>query len=293
MTTQTLKLLRPFVKLASSIAPSATAEAAFNLFCRPPRLKDGAALQRHTERAKQLFGHAEHWKIPFKDGTLSAYHFSSSNQLTKPVLLVHGWTGRAYFMAAFVKPLLDAGFDVVALDLPGHGESSGRMLNVPLGVGALQAMERQFGPFHGIIAHSFGGAVSTAFARGDVAGSEPGQVERLVLISTPHSMSLLFRWFGEMVGLAGKAQARFEGIVQRLTGRDLSTFEGEAQLRTAGIPTLLLHAPDDKEVPFKGAEIMAQAGAHVQLKSLPGLGHRRIIASNETVQSAVAFLTSR
>jgi pimeloyl-ACP methyl ester carboxylesterase len=293
MMMQTLKLLRPFVKLASAIVPSATAEAAFKLFCRPPRQKDGAALQRHTERAQRLFDHAERWQIPFDEDTLSAYHFSSGTQTKKPVLLVHGWTGRAYFMAAFVKPLLEAGHDIVAVDLPGHGESSGRKLNVPLGVGALQAMERQFGPFHGIIAHSFGGAVSTAFARGDVAGSKPGQVARLVLISTPHSMLILFRWFGEMIGLAGKAQARFEGIVQRLTGRDLSTFEGDAQLREANIPTLILHAPDDKEVPFKGAEIMAQAGPHVQLKSLPGLGHRRIIAANETVQSTVAFLTSR
>lgn len=41
------------------------------------------------------------------------------------VLLVHGWGDSSRSMGAFVTPLIDAGFRVVAMDLPGHGSTSG------------------------------------------------------------------------------------------------------------------------------------------------------------------------
>ena len=47
------------------------------------------------------------------------------------VMLVHGWSGRALVMTAFVEPLLRQGIDVVAIDLPGHGDSDGRRPGSP------------------------------------------------------------------------------------------------------------------------------------------------------------------
>ena len=40
-------------------------------------------------------------------------------------ILLHGWGGRSDQLAAFVPPLLAAGFSVVAPDAPGHGDSTG------------------------------------------------------------------------------------------------------------------------------------------------------------------------
>src|SRR5262249_24545271 len=42
------------------------------------------------------------------------------------VYLLHGWGGRATQFAAFVEPLVRAGFMPVAFDAPGHGASGGR-----------------------------------------------------------------------------------------------------------------------------------------------------------------------
>jgi alpha-beta hydrolase superfamily lysophospholipase len=41
------------------------------------------------------------------------------------ILLVHGWNGHAAQLRAFVSPLVDAGYRVVAFDQPAHGQSSG------------------------------------------------------------------------------------------------------------------------------------------------------------------------
>jgi pimeloyl-ACP methyl ester carboxylesterase len=54
-------------------------------------------------------------------------------------LLLHGWAGRSEQLAAFVRPLLAAGFSVIAPDAPGHGDSSGRTSSILAFADALEA----------------------------------------------------------------------------------------------------------------------------------------------------------
>ena len=290
-----LRIIRPLVRAGSFVAPRLTGDLAFRAFCRPPKAEGMSETQRKLiERAAARMEHAERRRLPCEGGEVQAYRFPASTAESRgTVLLVHGWTGRAAFMSAFLEPLAADGWEVVAIDLPGHGLSSGRTLHVPLGVAALQAAHAAYGPFGAIVAHSFGGALATAFVSGAVAHHPATSVGKLVLIATPSSMPELFAWFGETIGLTGRSRRALDANVLRLSGRALSTFEGDAMLRDAGIPTLLLHAPDDKEVAFRSAERLASAGPHVSLRPLPGLGHRRILYAPQTVQAARAFLAER
>jgi pimeloyl-ACP methyl ester carboxylesterase len=196
------------------------------------------------------------------------------------------------FMTAFVAPLTEAGFDVVICDLPGHGDSSGRRLHIPLAVAALQALHGLTGPWHAIVGHSFGGAIAPALLGGLVAHHPPIAVERLVLIAAPHSMPRIFHGFGQAVGLNARSQGWFDANVRRLTGRDLSEFESCEVLRATGVPTLVLHAQNDKEVPYASAEALAAVGETVTLMPLPGLGHRRILYAPATVRATVGFIAA-
>jgi pimeloyl-ACP methyl ester carboxylesterase len=292
MAYEALKVIRPFVKVSSQIAPRLTGNLAFRAFCMPPRAGGSDDAQRRLmARAEARMDHAERTRVAYDGGDVQAYRFQTQTGPSKgTILLIHGWTGRAAFMSAFVEPLNASGFDVIALDLPGHGLSSGRMLHIPLGVRALHAVHAKFGPWHGLIAHSFGGAVATSLVAGAVSAFPAIALQGLVLIATPHSMPQLFRWFGQTVGLTGRGQHWFDANVQRLAGRDLGAFEGETLLRQANVPTLVLHAPDDKEVSFASAEALAKAGSHVAVQSMPGLGHRRILYAPATVQAARAFV---
>ena len=51
-----------------------------------------------------------------------------------------------------------------------------------------------------------------------------------------------------------------------------------------------MHAPDDKEVPYSESESIAQSYPTAILKPMDGLGHRRIIASDDVVEAAVSFI---
>jgi pimeloyl-ACP methyl ester carboxylesterase len=294
MAYEALKVIRPFVKVSSRIAPRFMGNLAFKAFCRPPRASGTDDTQRRLmARAEARMDHAERIRVSYEGGEVQAYRFRTQAGASKgTVLLIHGWTGRAAFMSAFVEPLNASGFDVLGVDLPGHGHSSGRILHVPLGIKALHAVHAQLGPWHGVIGHSFGGAIAASLLSGAVAHFPAIPVNRLVLIATPHSIPQLFQWFGQTVGLSRRSQHWFAANVKRLAGRDLSTFEGDALLRQAGMPTLLLHAPDDKEVSFASAEVLATSGDHVSLVPMPGLGHRRILYATATVEAARAFMAT-
>jgi pimeloyl-ACP methyl ester carboxylesterase len=275
------------------MAPRFTGNLAFRAFCTPPRTDLDGAQRKLVAQAEAQLEAAERLRLPFEGGKVQAYRIATPVAPSRgTVLLLHGWTGRAAFMSAFIEPLLQSGFDIVALDLPAHGRSSGRILHVPLAVAALHALHQRFGPWHGIVAHSFGGPIAAAFVSGAIPRFEPVPVERMVLIAAPSSLPDIFAWFGEAIGLTERGRRALDANVLRIAGRELAEFEGDAMLREAGVPTLLLHAPDDPEVGYRNAERLAAAGPHVALQPLHGLGHRRILYAPQTVEAARAFMAA-
>ncbi len=294
-----MQVIRQLVRTGSVIAPRLTGNLMFDRFCTPPRAAQlGSGETAAAEQAKARLRDGAPGRVPYRGqgfppGEVQYYRFACPGpDVRGTILLLHGWTGRAAFMTAFVEPLTASGFDVVACDLPAHGESGGSRLHIPLAVSALSALHRETGPWFGIIGHSFGGAIAPALIGGMVEGYPPVPIERLVLIAAPNSMPDLFRQFGQAVGLTAASQRWFEANVKRLSGRDLAGFESAAVLRRTGTPTLVLHATNDKEVPFSNALALGEAGSHVTVADMPGLGHRRILYAPATVRAAVAYLSA-
>ncbi|MEH6727055.1 MAG: alpha/beta fold hydrolase, partial [Hyphomicrobiales bacterium] len=281
-----LKALRLAVRVGNIVAPGLTARTTFKLFCTPPRTRRLSQKEASmTQRAEQRLASARAMDLPYrkgpcfdaagrdltqdtpKDEALRYYVFEPETVTadTQTVVLLHGWTGKSAFMLGFVGPLLAKNFRVLAVDLPAHGASSARQLHLPKAVNALSELHQHTGPWHSIIAHSFGGAVACVLASGFIPSFAKVPLKGLVLIATPHSMQWIFHGFGRAVGLNQRSQALFDGLVRPLAGRPLVEFESRDMLRAADVPTLLMHAPDDKEVPYFGAELMAEAQRSVAL----------------------------
>ena len=95
------------------------------------------------------------------------------------VLLLHGWEGQAADLAAFVAPLRQAGFGVLAMDLPAHGASAGQQMSIPQAARALVAVGKALGPLHSAIAHSIGSGVLAEALNAGLS------VRRAVFIAAP------------------------------------------------------------------------------------------------------------
>lgn len=295
MSAASLRLLRPLVAVSSFIAPGPAGRLAFRAFCTPPRPKvRNGKVATAVKAVTARLSAAQQVSVPYACGSVAAYVFdppgAAGAEARETVILLHGWSGQAAFMTAFVPPLLAAGFRVVAYDLPAHGRSTGNRLNVPIGVASLAAVARAFRPVHAIVAHSFGGSIAMA-AMARTVPAQPGvRAGRLVLIAAPSSLRQLTRGFGGTIGLGARGQAALERRIHVVAGAPVEAFEGRDQLAAAAGPTLVLHCRDDREVGFEHARALAEAGPFVRLEALSGLGHRRILQSRTVVDEVSRFV---
>lgn len=267
-----MRVVRFLFALLSLLSPRAAGRLALHLF-RAPR--------RHHRPAweKQIADGGERARF---DAHLAGHAWGSG----PVVLLVHGWEGRGTQLGRFVEPFVAAGFRVVALDSPAHGDSTGRRTDLIECTEAVRKVARGLGPLAAVVAHSFGGAVTTlALERGLDAAS-------VVLIATPSSIEDVLRRFCALVGIRGSARHAFRQGLEQLTGvpiRDVEIFERVAALR---VPALIVHDRDDREVPFHDAERLAARWPGAELHATAGLGHRRILKDEAVIGRAVTFVAA-
>lgn len=288
-----VKVIRSAFGVAEHVAPGLTGRAAFELFCRTPNPKSlSKGEQRAVEQAVSFMADARRHRLTARSGMVMAFEFkpAAGSRPLGTVLVIHGWRSRTEHMKSLIEGFRDAGYRVISLDLPGHGHSAGRRLNMAIAVDAVRVAADWFGPFAGVVGHSFGGAVALNAAVGSVEGITPIPASRLVLISAPSSMPALFEDFGRFLNLGPRSQMAVAAQVERVAGRPLAEFVGSTQLAAMPIPSLVIHAPDDREVCADDAKALAAAGDHVKLYWARGLGHRRILYDPEVVSQAVGFV---
>lgn len=295
MTSFLLNVTRSAFALGERISPRLTGWIAFNLFRRtanPEKMSDRE--RKAVESARALMVSARrHW-LTTRYGRIAAHEYRPDHWSREypTVLVVHGWQSRSEHMASLCAYLCGRGYRVISIDLPGHGRSSGRKLDMARAVAAVRESELWFGPFVAGVGHSFGSAVLASAMSGLVRGFEPVSFDRLALISSPSAMAPVFEGFGKFVGLGQKSQKWMNEQVRIIAGLPIEMFDIPAVLAGLKTPVSVVHCRDDKELPIDYARLIGAAGDHVSVHEVEGLGHRRIIANEGVHQIVSDFLDS-
>jgi pimeloyl-ACP methyl ester carboxylesterase len=290
-----LKVIRAAFRIGEKLSPELAGRVAFELFARTPdprRQTEGE--RRAIARADAFMQTARHHRVAVGRDCVCVHEFRPENSAREAgrVLVLHGWRSRTEFMMGIIEGLRAAGFRVFSIDLPGHGRSGGRRLTMMKAVEAVGQVDQWFGPFAAVVAHSFGGAVAANATAGSPDAVPPMRAARLVLIAAPDSISNIIDGFSNQLGIGERSRAAMAGRIERLAGRRLQDFDGSRLVARSRLPTLVIHAPDDREVPAKEARSYAAAGEHVQLQWADGLGHRRILSDASVVSQIVTFVSS-
>ena len=223
-------------------------------------------------------------RIPYGKGWLSLWSWGRGEGPT--VMLMHGWAGRAAHLDAFVKPLVTAGFRVVAFDAPAHGQSDGITTNIVEYTGAVLQVAGKVGPIHGIVAHSFG-APTAAYAV--CHGLDVG---RMVFIGAPVSFAKLTRRIAGLMGFPPAVSQLMQRRLEARLGVSLRELDTDRLLANSEIPLLVFHDEDDRDVPHSSAVAIVAALETARLVTTSGLGHRRIVSDPGVVRQAVEFLST-
>lgn len=267
--------LRTTLQVQAHFSPARAAKLAEATFLTAPRLP-----YRTPERVALSL--AERSTVSFKGQELAAW--SWGHKEGPVVLLVHGWAGRGAQLQAFIAPLVNAGYRVIAFDAWGHGLSEGDYTSMLDMAESLRAVSDAFGPVYGIIAHSLGSAATAlALQRGL-------KTERLVMVGPPARMHNSFGHFAAQMGLPTSVAARAQQRIEKRYHIQFNDLHIDRLITGQNVPLLVLHDLDDREVSWDQGEYIAQQWPGAQLVTTKGLGHLKILGDAQVIARSLAFL---
>ncbi|WP_301815625.1 alpha/beta fold hydrolase [Variovorax ginsengisoli] len=203
------------------------------------------------------------------------------------VLLLHGWEGhKPPIWLPSRPPLLDAGFSVLAMDLPAHGDSAGRQTSISQSARALGAVGEALEPSHAVIAHSIGSAVLAEALHAGLAA------QRAVLVSAPAHYERYARGFAAAAGLDRTATEVMLALLRSAVGvdvREKSLLRRAPQLRQRA---LFIHSTDDRVVAIEDSLPGASAWPGPRHLRVEGLGHRPLLGNPAVVAAAIDFVAT-
>jgi len=270
----TLGSLRLGYRLGFALAPSLAAERAAKLFLSPQR------------RAPAYLPDPQGSPTPFRlqgpSGPLYAWSWGSG----PTVLVVHGWEDDHRGMTPLIDRLTWAGFRVVALDMPAHGQSAGKLGPIPALAEAVAAVAHLVGPLEAVVAHSLGGTATM------LALTELGVVaRRAVILASPNHPEHFARGVARLLNLNEAAFIRMRNAIERLAGKPMQALHLPPLLRRLNMPALFLHDAADRVVPLQHSRDNVDAWRGARLEVLEGLGHRRMLSDPAVTERVLAFVT--
>jgi len=273
------------VRFAASalLFPELAGAWAERMFLTPPRSQDSGAAALDLIDARQSY-------LEHKSRLISTWRWGSRD--APAVLLAHGWGGNAAQMRAFVFPLLQAGYRVIAYDQPAHGVSEGRLTGLPDFSDVLTEIAWHHGRVEGVIAHSLGGAAAAlAMASGKV------RFQKVVLVSPPSDLEGYSRRFARWHWIPEPVRRSMQAAIEERYGVRWEELEVErvaARLSARGAPpALVIHDREDRVIPWRQGLRVARAWPGARLLATTGLGHGRILRDDDVLQAAADFIAGR
>lgn len=270
-----LTVTRGALRILSRTAPGYASAAAADLFMKPRRY---GTPKRELELMREAT--AFDVRVGYKS-RVKAWRWGSTGPA---VILVHGWEGRGSQLAAFAKPLVDAGFRVVTFDAPAHGESDGARSSLPHFTWAVRRVAEEVGGVYAIIGHSLGCAAVTLALRDGLAA------ERIVFFAPPLDPADYTARFGEILGLTSDVIARMRLRIEERFLRKWSDYSLAETARAMTASLLVIHDRGDTDTFWSEGAALAAAWPGARLITTENLGHRRVLRDPALVETTVQFI---
>ena len=251
------------------------AKKAFDLFCSPRKGKVLAHQKKFLDAALLK-------KVEVDGVQFQSYRWNGDRDT---VLLLHGWESNSFRWRNLISFLQNERFDIIALDAPAHGYSSGTNFNAPLYVKGMRPLIEQYKPKH-IVAHSIGG-MTALYHQHQFPDSS---IEKIVTLGSPSDFSIIANGYQNILGLNKKVMEAMEALFLDLFGLPMNDFSTAKFAEHIAIKGLLIHDSFDMVTPVTGSEKVHRSWKESTLIKTKNLGHS--LHQVEVSKAVIDFLKS-
>lgn len=254
-------ILGALLNMLALLSPRLAARISFYLMGLPRRKKP-----KLVEQAFLATGDLHYESINGR--RFAVYHWGFRGPT---VLLAHGWESQAGRWRKIAPLLVQAGYQVLAVDAPAHGRSDGRHFTMIKYAEVLRTLLQRFGPVDTIIGHSVGGA-SSIWAMGTI--SEALRPKKAVILASFSALQTIMDDARRKTGASKTLMDAIDTEIERLTGHRIPHYSLVSMAQKLGmVETLLIHDRQDRVTPVGESEALHRAWPGAHLLATEGFGH--------------------
>jgi len=187
---------------------------------------------------------------------------------------------------AFVEPLLNRSYKVIAFDAPAHGSSEGKRSNLLYFKKTARQIVERTGIPDLAIGHSLGANAIIMLAKEDHL-----QIPKVILISPLNRLMSVFEDFQELLSLQKALFNHFVKQFEAIAGYSFNDFYFHDYGKESPLnQVLLLHDEGDQITDFMHSKEMNELWPQTQLEPISGSGHYRILWQEQTLETVKEFI---
>ncbi|WP_460218328.1 alpha/beta hydrolase [Psychroserpens sp. MEBiC05023] len=253
-----LKLVGGFINLMSLLSPKLAGNIAIRLFSSPRKI-------RFKEIEKDYLMTAFIEDVTYKHINIMTYRWLGKKDT---VLLAHGWESNSYRWRSLIEKLNKLDYNVIAMDAPAHGKSTGKRFNAILYSECIHIVAKKFNA-NIIIGHSVGG-MATAFFQHKY---QLASVNKLILLGAPSNFIGVFKRYKAMMGYNNRIAKAMDDIIVERFNKTPDYFNSARLLEHINDKGLIIHDELDKIIPYSDAKDYETFYKNATLITTKGLGH--------------------
>ena len=253
-----IKTIGSYINLLSFISTEYAAEKALNLFATPRKGKLNEQDDEYLSKAYQE-------GIDYDEYEIMTYRWPGEG---KTILLVHGWESNSARWKFLINQLIASDYNIVALDAPAHGKSSGKQFNAILYSEFINVVANKFDP-EIIIGHSVGGMATVFFQ----SKYQNKSLKKLITLGSPSEFVGVMNRYSELMSYNTRVKNALDQFIEKKFQYPPSYFSGAKFSKEITSEALVIHDIEDDVIPYEDALLYEKNYPKASLVSTKGNGH--------------------
>ncbi len=271
-----VKVFRAYFNSAALLFPKASAKHLMNLFSKP---RARVLRTREVEVLKK----AQTSFLKFDKEEIKVYKWGEGEKMA---MLFHGWESNAGSLGAFIDPLINQGYRIIAFDAPAHGGSKGKYSNLVYFKKAAKEMIQSHGVPNVAIGHSLGAcAIIMCAYEGNL------HFEKTILLAPLNRLMSVFEEYQQILRIPEKLYLSFLNHFEDFTGYSFRSFYFHSYGKQTRLnEVLIFHDEADKVTSFSHAKEFEQNWEAVRLETIRETGHYRVLWDQGMVEKSTDYI---